>query len=164
MKRNQTFHETLIPMLVEGIGAQSYLEFGTYDNSTIRKVRCERRYGVDTKPVYEPGLHMFQMTTQEFIAFEAAKYAPFDVCFIDADHNAEAVLRDFLGIIPYMVAEGLILAHDCNPETVADTAEGYCGDGWKAAQHIVEGGWEAMVLPYHPGLLIARKRNDWGPK
>lgn len=164
MRRDQTAHETLIPYLVALVGARSYLEFGTHHNETIGRVRCERRYGVDLAPVDCPGVRMFHMTTREFIKREAAALAPFDVCFIDADHSAEAVMEDFMGIMPHMAAEGLILAHDTNPETAADATPGYCGDGWKAAQFIVEGGYEAMVLPYHPGLMIARKRNMWGPR
>lgn len=164
MKRNQTLHETLIPLLVEGIGAQSYLEFGTYDNSTIGKVRCPKRYAVDTKPILVPGIEFFTMTTQEFISFEAKKYAPFDFVFIDADHSAAAARADFFGIIDYVSPEGLVCLHDTNPETEADTAPGYCGDSWRFANMLWGDGCEAVTLPYHPGITIVRNRKSWGPK
>lgn len=163
MNRAQTAHERLIPLLVEIIGAQKYLEFGTHENQTIGKVACPVRYGVDTNPVDCAGVQMFHMTTQEFIEKEAAALAPFDFVFIDADHHPERVMADFMGVAPHMSNEGLILLHDVNPETWADTAAGLCDNAWLAAQRLITLGAEAVVLPYHPGLMIVRKRVVWGP-
>lgn len=164
MKRNQTFHEILIPLLVEGIGAESYLEFGTHLNETIGKVKCPLRYGVDTNAIAAHGIQAFQMTTTEFIEKYAAENAPYDVVFIDADHTAESARSDFMGIWPFVSPDGLILAHDVNPETVSDTAPGFCGDSWTFAHWLFESqDYEGVVLPYHPGLLIVRKRSQWGP-
>lgn len=107
---------------------------------------------------------MFEMTTQDFIVKEAAALAPFDVVFIDANHHPENVLADFLGIAPHVREEGLILLHDVNPETWADTAPGLCDNAWIAAKRLITMGAEGVVLPYHPGLMIIRKRLVWGPK
>lgn len=164
MNRAQTAHETLIPLLCEIVGAQKYLEFGTFDNATIGKVKCPVRYGVDTKVTPCEGVRMFEMTTQEFIAKEAAALAPFDVVFIDANHHPEAVLADFHGIGGYVADEGLVLLHDVNPETWTDTAAGLCDNAWIAAKRLENMGAEMVVLPYHPGLAIVRKRVMWGPK
>lgn len=173
MKHNQTFHELLIPLLVEGIGAQSYLELGTHQNETIGKVKCLRRYGVDLNPtpLDEVGVTMFTMSTQQFIEAIAPIVGPFDVVLIDADHSYEAVKADFNGIWPHVSLDGLVLIHDVNPETVADTAPGFCGDSWKFARELHEalGEWdypeyECMALNYHPGLMLVRKRTIWGPK
>jgi hypothetical protein len=161
MRQNQTLHETLIPLLVEGIGATSYLELGTHLNETISRVRCERRYGVDLNAVECPGAHTFKMSTAEFISGVAPALAPFDVVFIDAEHSESAVKRDFDGIWPHVSKEGLILLHDTNPETVADTVPGLCGDAWRFA---CSNAGEAVTLPYHPGLTIVRKRIWWGPR
>ena len=176
MKSNQTFHERLIPLLVEGVGAESYLEFGTHLNETIGKVRCERRYGVDKNPVeiipsFGATARFFKMTTKQFIENHAEQHAPFDFVFIDADHDAKAVEEDFMGIWPHVSPEGLVLLHDTNPETVSDTDPKLCGDAWKFSKVLqtetdyfdnVE--FEAVTLPYHPGLTIIRKRISWGPK
>ncbi|MHC4094402.1 MAG: class I SAM-dependent methyltransferase, partial [Planctomycetota bacterium] len=114
---NQTFHEKLIPMLVTGIGARSYLELGTYQNDTIVNVRCPRKYGVDTKPIKIPGVMAFAMLTSEFLhekdrygKTRAERHAPYDVVFIDADHSADAVWRDFTGIWPHVSPEGHLAA------------------------------------------------------
>ena len=166
MKRLQTFHETLIPMLVEMSGAKSYLEFGTYHNDTIAHVKCEKRYGVDINPIPLPiaGVEMFAMTTQEFIKRDAALLAPLDFVFIDADHSEAAVRADFFGILDYVSPEGIICFHDSNPETLADTDPGLCGTSWKFAELLHNDGYEAVTLPYHPGLTIVRNRMTWGPK
>ena len=163
MKRYQTFHETLIPLLVSGIGAQSYLEFGTEKNATISKVKCKHRYGVDTQPKRIDGIRWFEMTTTQFIGERAGIHGPFDVVFIDADHDADEVQKDFRGIWPHVSDDGLILCHDTNPETEDDTAPGLCGDSWEFAESLWHRGIEAATLPFHPGLTIVRKRNQWGP-
>ena len=165
MRTYQTFHEQLIPLLVEGIGAESYLEFGSNINQTISKVKCARRYAVDTT-IYEldgGNIHFFLMRTQDFIADHAEKHAPFDFVFIDADHSEKAAREDFEGIWPYVADDGLVCLHDTNPETVADTEPGFCGDSWKFARRLTKGGYEAVTLPYSPGLTIVRKRTLWGP-
>lgn len=163
MKRNQAFHETLIPLLVEGIGARSYLEFGTHQNETIGKVNCKRRFGVDTNPVEIPGVKFFKMTTQEFISKKAESLAPFDFVFIDADHSFGSAACDFYGIAKHVSPEGLVCLHDTNPETWADTEPGLCGDSWRLSKQLFRDGYEAVTLPYHPGLTIVRMRAVWGP-
>lgn len=163
MKRDQTFHERLIPLLVEGIGARSYLEFGTHKNETISKVNCPMRYGVDLAPIRNiSDIFFFQMSTQEFIAHHAAKYAPFNFVFIDADHSASAVENDLRGIMPHVSEEGLVCLHDSNPATIADTVAGLCGDCWTLLPMLTNR-MECLTLPYHPGLSIIRNRVRWRP-
>lgn len=162
MRRHQTFHEALIPLLIDGIGAKVYLELGVGGNATIKKVNCTR-IGVDKNAQQIDGVAMYEMTTSEFIEKQAAFLAPFDVCFIDADHDPLSVLDDFNGIWPHISDDGLVLCHDVNPDTESDTDPGLCGNAWQAAKEICKN-HEAVVLPYHPGLLIVRKRARWGPQ
>jgi len=165
MNRAQTFHERLIPLLVEGLGCNSYLELGTHINETIGNVLCEKKYGVDKLTVPCSGAVMFQMTTDNFIQHYASKYAPFDFVFIDADHSADSVESDFSGIWPYVSDEGIVCMHDTNPDTVEDTQPGFCGDAWRFIQKLTgDGNNEMLTLPYHPGLTLVRKRVNWGPR
>jgi predicted O-methyltransferase YrrM len=145
------------------MGFQSYLELGTFDNSTISGVECAKRYGVDLKPQPCPGVTMFAMSTAEFIENEAKKYAPYDCVFIDANHSAQSVREDFGGILPYVSPEGLILLHDSNPETEADCQPGYCGDAWRFVRSLTVD-FECVTLPFHPGITIVRNRQKWGPE
>lgn len=169
MKRDQTAHERLIPMLVDIVGARVYLELGTYQGDTIKKVQCPVRIGVDRDIALSLTFpdRFYKMSTQEFIQKCAAECPPFDVVYIDADHGPTAVLADFHGIYPFVADEGLILMHDGNPQTAADTAPGYCDEAWKAIREITEEDeheYEAVTLPYFPGLTIVRKRVQWGPR
>jgi methyltransferase family protein len=164
VRRDQTAHERLVPLLVELVGAESYLELGTYHNDTISRVHCPRRYGVDKLAIPLANATMFNMSTAEFVARVAPALAPFDFVFIDADHEEQAVREDFFGILPHVSAEGLIVMHDTNPETRTDATAGLCGTAWRFAEDLQVAGWEAVTLPYHPGLTIVRNRVHWGPK
>jgi len=163
MKRDQTLHERLIPLLVEGIGAHAYLEIGTDQNQTIGKVIAPVRVGVDPKAVPLEGCLMFNQTCEEFVLENAIKHAPFDFVFVDGDHSAAAVRSDFIGLWPFVAEDGMVALHDVQPENESDAQPGFCGDAWKVAMSIV-GGFEACVINYHPGLLLVRKRSRWGPK
>lgn len=163
VKRYQDFHETLIPLLVRGIGAHSYLEFGTNLNETIGKVVCDRRYGVDLSPKEDSTITQFAMSTSEFIKTKAVEHGPFDFVFIDADHRFASVQDDFFGILPFVSGDGLICLHDTNPETEGDTVPEACADSWRFVAMLVGMGFETVTLPYHPGLTIVRKRIQWGP-
>lgn len=163
MRRDQTLHERLIPLLVEGVGAHTYLEIGSGNNETIGKVVAPIRIGVDPQAIELAGCQMFKMTCDEFMLQQAAALAPFDFVFIDGDHSAAAVRSDFVGLWPYVAADGMVALHDVQPENLSDAQPGFCGDAWKVAMSIV-GGFEAAVVNYHPGLLLVRKRSGWGPK
>ena len=169
MKQDQTLHEELIPLLVDRLGVTSYLEFGVYQNNTIAPVvaRC-RKLAVHAVDICEPhvrvpGVFYHIMSTSEFISAWASRYAPYDFVFIDADHSAESAMADFTGIVPHVSPEGLILLHDTNPETLADTHAGACGDSWKLTGIFRSLEFECVTLPYHPGLTIYRKRETYGP-
>jgi hypothetical protein len=162
VKREQDAHERLIPLLVDIVGAHRYLEIGTHMNQTIGRVVCPVRIGVDPAAVETPGMIMFKMTSEEFLQEHAAKHAPYDVVFIDGDHSAAMVRADFIGLWPYVSADGMVILHDMQPEHESDAQPGFCGDSWKVGVHIV-GGYEACTLNYHPGLMLVRKRSRWGP-
>ena len=163
VRRQQTLHEKLIPLLVKGIGIESYLEFGVNDNQTISRVKCKRKFGVDHKVKELKGAKMFAMSTSEFIRKHAASFAPYDMVFIDSDHKPLSVLDDFYGIWPHVTPDGLILLHDTNPQTAKDTRPGFCDEAWKAAREIARS-YESVTLPYCPGITIVRKRKLWGPE
>jgi hypothetical protein len=162
MRRDQTAHERLIPLLVEIVGARTYLEIGTHQNQTIGKVACPVRIGVDPAGVNMPDVTMYKMPCGQFLEAHAESHAPYDVVFIDGDHSASAVRADFMGLWPYVADDGMIILHDMQPEHESDAQPGYCGDSWKMGMHIV-GGYEACTLNYHPGLMLVRKRSRWGP-
>jgi predicted O-methyltransferase YrrM len=165
IRKAGSLHGSIISSLVFSLGVESYLEFGTHWNETIGMVNCPRKYGVDLKllNIELENTTFFEMTTQEFIEKEAKKYAPYDFVFIDADHSYVSVRKDFFGIIDHVSPEGLVCLHDTNPELVKDTGPGFCGDSWRFAEELWKDGYEAVTLPFHPGLTIMRNRQRWGP-
>jgi len=106
---------------------------------------------------------MFNQTCEEFVLENAAKLTPFDVCFIDSDHSADSVRRDFLEIWPHISQDGMVILHDTNPENLPDAQPGFCGDAWKFVPYLIGAGYEACTIPFHPGITIVRKRSKWGP-
>ena len=177
--RQQTLHEELIPLLCDRLGVRTYLELGCHENETISKVRerCTsaswhtdgwgiKIHAVDMKEpeCRVPGVSYHIMSTRTFCREVAPSHAPYDLVFIDADHSYNSALNDWMAIEPHVADEGLILLHDTNPETVADTVPGLCGDSWRLAEQFRSMSVEALTLPYHPGLTIYRKRKTWGPR
>lgn len=165
--RDGTFHEWFIPQLVSRMGATRYLELGLYEGVTIRGVRrlspSVACVGVDTKPARFPGVETYMMTTDEFFETVAPTLAPFDITFIDADHCADSARKDFKNAMRYTTPDGLVLLHDTNPFTAADTAPGYSGNAWELLDEFNEARVEHVTLPYFPGLTIVRKRDKMGP-
>jgi predicted O-methyltransferase YrrM len=169
LKRNQTLHERLIPFLARELGVRRYLELGIHENETIKGVAWALPpdsvvVAVDRNAPASrvKGVAYRIMTTSAYLTGPVVEDAPFDLVFIDADHSAEAVMSDFSNVWPYVAPDGLVLLHDTNPETIADTVPGLCGVGWKAA-HLLAPEYESLTLPYHPGLTLIRKRVRWGP-
>lgn len=170
MKRNQQLHEWLIPALAMEMGARAYLELGSHQNETVSAMPDAmgpeaRIFAVDiNEPNYRVnGVEYRIMNTADYLAEWASTDGPFDLVFIDADHSARAALTDFERVWPHVVPEGIVLLHDTNPETSADTAPGFCGDSWRVAKYLADSGHECITLPYHPGLTLVRKRVSWGP-
>ena len=167
MITDRTFHEWFIPTLAGRLKISSYLEIGLYHGDTIMAVKKIRPHahciGVDRVHVELEGVTVFDMDSARFWR-ECAVGWRFDMIFIDADHSADAAREDFARAWEHITAEGLVILHDTNPHTVGETAPGYSGDCWKFAQELHARGFEAVTLPFNPGLTIVRNRVHWGPK
>ena len=76
-----------------------------------------------------------------------------DVAFIDGLHRYEQSLKDVRNCLLYLRSNGVIIMHDCNPESEAEAAEfesreqaprtdsqgnklGWCDDVWKTIAHL----------------------------
>lgn len=106
-----------------------------------------------------PRLKLHEMSTNAY--FDSVYDGTvFDMAFIDASHNYENTLRDFLNLKDNMSPDGMIFFHDTYPATKAETAQNLCGDCYKLPEHIrlnYNKEYEILTLPAHPGLSIARK-------
>ena len=169
----------LLQTLVGASGARRVLEIGTFTGfSALMMAEALPEDGTlitcDQNPksaevareffAKSPHGHKIELRLGPALDTIRSLTGPFDFVFIDADHSEKAVSKDFYGIYEYVSPDGLIILHDTNPETREDTEPGFCGDAWRFAQHLVAVPYEAVTLPFHPGLTIIRKRSGWGPQ
>jgi len=88
---------------------------------------------------------------------------PIDICFIDADHSKQAVLRDFDNALKFIrEGTGAIFLHDTHPANRYYTHPDKCNDAYAAAWEIRTAekyrDIEIVTLPWGgAGLSICRK-------
>ena len=164
----QAGHCQLIAHILQLVGATRYLELGAAGGETVRTILgwTSACYivGVDLQPaplVDLRYLHM-QMSTDEFLTMTSDQPESYDAVFIDADHHYEQARSDLLGVLPLVEPHGLIFLHDTYPAEEKWVDQRYCGDVYRLADELRDQKrWpqlEAMTLPYHPGLTIARNK------
>lgn len=123
-------------------GLQRYLEVGTATGSCMEKIEAPYRVGVDPNPTGEPTDWTLHRVTSD--AFFASNTEQFDIVLIDGLHHAEQVFRDFFNAANILSPNGVILFHDCNPQTeIAQRREvqldehgNWNGDTWKAMVYL----------------------------
>lgn len=111
----------LLNHLAAKYNLQRYLEIGVQDpTQNFDKIKCEYKVGVDPADhIYSDHGTIYQMTSDVFL--NEAAYAlgyndrQFDLIFIDGQHTAEQVKKDFEGCLKYLSPSGFIILHDCNP-------------------------------------------------
>ncbi len=159
MNRNQEIHSAIIVQLFLAIRPKFYVELGIYQGQTIDPLASmfagECRFiGVDRSaprtPV--PNIEYFIKDIDAFLDEDLQGLGRPDFVFVDADHTKEATERWFRKLLPLCQTDAMILFHDTNPETDADRSPDRCGDGEDFAKTL----GNAVTLPYHPGLTIAR--------
>jgi hypothetical protein len=118
---------------------KKYLEIGVYKGHSYNGVIATIKDSVDPD---ETTLAAYHLTSDDF--FE--KIAPtldykYDVIFIDGLHHTEQVDKDIENSLKYLEDDGIIILHDCNPESEPrqrvpvdfDIWEhGWNGDVWKS--------------------------------
>jgi hypothetical protein len=144
-----------------------YLEIGTRSGDCLSRVICSKKMGVDPEPRGFPFDCKIQSMTSD--AFFAGNTTRFDLIFIDGLHLAEQVVRDIYHSLPVLDAPGVILLHDCNPQSeVAQRrapvpgAQGvWNGDVWKAIAFVRRREanlWVRVVdVDYGIGVVIPRR-------
>jgi hypothetical protein len=146
-----------------------YLEIGVRNPAeNFDHVLATEKYGVD------PGLEQpecpadFVMTSDAFFAQLAAGkiLSPeirFDLIFIDGLHLAEQVDRDIGNAFTWLVPDGFVVLHDCNPPTEWNAREDMAfvqtpaGHGWNGTT------WKAFLKWRRAsGVSACCVDTDWG--
>ena len=139
---------------LDRFAAPRYLEIGVKTGVLYLHVRAHRKVGVDpvpAVPTWKRVLHpnallrgrLVEATSDDYFGRLAAGER-FDVVFVDGDHTYRQSLRDIENALTRLTAPGVVLVHDCNPESegaaspdARDSAGGpWCGDVWKAIAHL----------------------------
>jgi SAM-dependent methyltransferase len=144
---------TTINFAIKEKGYKSYLELGCQRDITFSAVKCASKTGVDSKI---GGTH--RMTTDEFFAQNTET---FDIIFIDAYHEHNQVMQDFKNSLKVLNPGGLILMHDCNPDTAFYEGQTKCGTAWRTLTHLrMNLDLSIVTGDYHFGVgLVCRAPN-----
>ena len=119
----------LVNYLIKKNNYSEYLEIGCDDDQLFSKVKVKNKYGVD--PVSGGNI---RKTSDEFFLENKQK---FDIVFIDGLHIYNKVKKDILNSINFLKFDGIVLVHDCLPDSVGKQAVPryemhWNGDVWKA--------------------------------
>jgi len=123
------FRWDLINYLINKYGYKDYLEIGCDKDQLFSKVNLQNKTGVDP---YSGG--NIRQTSDDFFL---TNNKTFDLVFIDGLHTYDQVKRDILNSVKFLNDDGIILVHDCLPDTMAKQAVPrykmqWNGDVWKA--------------------------------
>tara|TARA_B100000575_G_C23021362_1_gene588121 strand:+ start:370 stop:1047 length:678 start_codon:yes stop_codon:yes gene_type:complete len=108
---------------------KSYLEIGCDKNQIFSQITLNKKIGVDP---YSGG--NVRKTSDDFFKENVEK---FDLIFIDGLHVYEQVKKDIINSINFLNKKGVILVHDCLPDTIGKQAVPrykmqWNGNVWKA--------------------------------
>ena len=163
-KLNYNFTENfyrwdLIEYLIKKNNYKNYLEIGCDKNQLFSKVNIDNKIGVD--PVSGGNV---RKTSDDF--FKENK-SSFDIVFIDGLHTYEQVKKDILNSVNCLLDEGIILVHDCMPDSLGKQAVPrykmqWNGDVWKAIVDLRQNEYlEIYTCKIDQGIgVIKKKRNS----
>ena len=119
----------LIDYLIKKNNYSHYLEIGCDKDQLFSKVIIKNKIGVDP---FSGG--NVRKTSDQFFLENKKK---FDIIFIDGSHIYQQVKKDILNSVNFLNDNGVILVHDCMPDSLSKQAVPryrmqWNGDVWKA--------------------------------
>ena len=153
------FRWDLIEYLINKYKYSDYLEIGCDQDQLFSKVRIKNKTGVD--PISGGNI---RKTSDEFFRENKNK---FDIIFIDGLHTYNQVKKDILNSINCLKDEGIVLVHDCMPDSLSKQAVpryrmSWNGDVWKAIVDLRQNEYlEIYTCKIDQGIgVIKKKRNS----
>ena len=119
----------LIKFLNTKYNYKNYLEIGCDQDKLFQRIDIKNKFGID--PVSGGNI---RKTSDDFFSTNKTK---FDLVFIDGLHEYEQVKKDILNSLKFLNPGGIVLVHDCLPESMSKQAVPryrsiWNGDVWKA--------------------------------
>ena len=145
----------LIKYLIDKNGYSDYLEIGCDQDQLFSKIEIKNKIGVD--PVSGGTI---RKTSDEFFKENDKK---FDIIFIDGLHTYKQVKKDILNSVDCLKENGIILVHDCMPDSLSKQAVPryrmiWNGDVWKAIVDLrQDANLEIFTCEMDQGIGIIKK-------
>jgi len=152
------FRWDLIKYLIDKNGYSDYLEIGCDRDQLFSKIEIKNKTGVD--PVSGGTI---RKTSDDFFRENNKK---FDIIFIDGLHIYEQVKKDILNSVNCLKENGIILVHDCMPDSLSKQAVPryrmvWNGDVWKAIVDLRQDkNLEIFTCEMDQGVGVIRKNNN----
>jgi hypothetical protein len=179
---------TLIQSLMKQKGLKNYLEIGVFNGHVFFRVKSNFKIAVDPEFAFDALRKIgkcfvnpynlfnkyFSKTSDVFFAQDAPQLfvqKKVEISLVDGMHEYEFALRDVENILKYLSDDGVIIMHDCNPQTkeeagtyeqwksIGKTGQ-WNGDVWKTILHLrsFRKDIDVFVLDCDQGLGIVTKR------
>ena len=148
----------LIEYLIKKNNYSDYLEIGCDQDQLFSKVKIKNKTGVDPSS----GGNV-RKTSDDFFKDNKDK---FDIVFIDGLHIYDQVKRDILNSVDCLKENGIILVHDCMPDSMSKQAVPryrmvWNGDVWKAIVDLrQEENLEIYTCEIDQGIAIITKKKN----
>ena len=148
----------LIKYLIDKYEYSHYLEIGCDQNQLFSKVQIQNKIGVD--PVSGGNV---RKTSDDFFKNNDKK---FDIVFIDGLHTYNQVKKDILNSVDFLNDNGIILVHDCMPDSISKQAVPryrmiWNGDVWKAIVDLrQQENLEIYTCEIDQGIAIIKKTKN----
>ena len=153
------FRWDLIAYLIKKYNYTNYLEIGCDRDQLFSKVKIQNKIGVDP---FSGGT--VRKTSDKFFLENNEK---FDIVFIDGLHIYSQVKKDILNSVQCLKPNGIVLVHDCMPDSIGKQAVPrykmqWNGDVWKAIVDLRQhDNLEIFTCEIDQGIgIISNKKNS----
>ena len=153
------FRWDLIEYLIKKYNYTNYLEIGCDRDQLFSKVKIQNKIGVDP---FSGGT--VRKTSDKFFLENNEK---FDIVFIDGLHIYSQVKKDILNSVQCLKPNGIVLVHDCMPDSIGKQAVPrykmqWNGDVWKAIVDLRQhDNLEIFTCEIDQGIgIISNKKNS----
>ncbi len=177
----------VIQALMRQKGLKNYLEIGVENGHIFFRIKSTFKIAVDPKFIFDATRRFgkaiinpynlnnqyFEKTSDDFFAQDAQRVfagKKLQLALIDGMHEYRFALRDVENTLRYMNDDGVIILHDCNPQTAGaagrfedwETGE-WNGDVWRTIIHLRSQcpDLNVFVLDFDQGLgIVTRKKPE----
>jgi SAM-dependent methyltransferase len=165
------FRWDIINALLGTTAQKRFLEIGVQRGICGSKVRAKTKVGVDPNPIPPAGRHYTQLyrAPSDNFFVDIAPDTRFDVVLVDGLHHADQVLRDVDNALRHLSDDGVIVLHDCNPQSeaaqrVPREVGVWNGDCWRAMVALRQRpDLDCFTVDTDHGVGIVRRRPNPNP-